>query len=166
MSHIRGKDTKIEVMLRKALWHSGIRYRKNFKILPGTPDIAITKYKIAIFCDGEFWHGKNWNLQKERLHSNREFWISKIERNMDRDHKTDMQLEHKGWYVLRFWGEEIEKNLDICIKEIREVIIQTQVDSFNIDSFDSYITEDTDERIEYVVAERSPEYGLPDDTEN
>jgi DNA mismatch endonuclease (patch repair protein) len=158
MSHIRSKDTKIEVMLRKVLWHSGIRYRKNFKALPGTPDIAITKYKIAVFCDGEFWHGKNFNLRKQYLHSNREFWISKIERNMKRDHETDLQLEHQGWYVLRFWGKEIEKNLDACVKEIKEKIIQVQVDSCNINSF--YRDEDIDEGMEYAAAERVPEYGL------
>jgi len=125
MSRVRSKNTKIEIMLRKALWHSGIRYRKNFKALPGTPDIAITKYKIAIFCDGEFWHGKNWNIQKNKLHSNKEFWISKIEKNMDRDYYTASRLEYEGWYVIRFWGKEIEKDIDECLKEIREIIIQS-----------------------------------------
>ena len=78
MSHIRGKDTSIEVLLRKALWHKGIRYRKNYKKLPGTPDIAITKYKIAIFCDSEFFHGYNWEIKKQKLGHNREYWIKKI----------------------------------------------------------------------------------------
>lgn len=82
MSHIKGKDTSIEVILRKALWHKGIRYRKNYKKLPGTPDIAITKYRIAIFCDSEFFHGYNWEVKKQKLGHNREYWIKKIERNM------------------------------------------------------------------------------------
>ena len=160
MSHIRSKNTKIELMLRKALWHSGIRYRINFRALPGTPDIVITKYKIAIFCDGEFWHGKNWNLQKNKFHSNREYWISKIERNMARDYEAVLRLERQGWYVLRFWGKEIEKDLDSCLKEIKEIIIQSQIDSGNINDF--YTTNDVDEETESIAAEQRPEYGLSD----
>ena len=80
MQHIRANDTKIEVRLRKALWGKGYRYRKNYKELPGKPDIALTKYKIAIFCDGEFFHGKDWEILKPRLEksNNSEFWINKI----------------------------------------------------------------------------------------
>ena len=92
MSHIKGKDTSIEVLLRKALWHKGIRYRKNYKKLPGTPDIAITKYRIAIFCDSEFFHGYNWEIKKQKLGHNQEYWIKKVERNMARDWENDFKL--------------------------------------------------------------------------
>ena len=91
MSHIKGKNTSIEILLRKSLWHRGIRYRKNYKKLPGTPDIAITKYKIAIFCDSEFFHGHNWEIKKQKLGNNREYWIKKIERNMARDRENDLK---------------------------------------------------------------------------
>ena len=122
MSHIRSSNTSIEVLLRKALWHEGIRYRKNLKTLPGTPDIAITKYRVAIFCDGEFWHGKNWDVKKKALNTNHDFWVSKIERNIARDNKNDKKLENTGWIVLHFWGNEIKNNLEDCVKEVKETI--------------------------------------------
>ena len=129
MSRVRNKDTKIEVVFRKALWRSGIRYRKNHKGLPGKPDIAITKHKIAIFCDGEFWHGKDWNLVREKLKTRRDFWIQKIERNIERDTGNERQLTMLGWTILRFWGRDIEKNLDLCVAEVREAILQVRTDS-------------------------------------
>ena len=94
MSRIRGKDTSIEMTLRKALWAKGYRYRKNVKDLPGRPDIALTKYKIAIFCDSEFFHGKDWETLKPRLEKgkNPDYWIPKIERNMERDREKDRRL--------------------------------------------------------------------------
>lgn len=106
MKNIHGKDTKIEVMLRKALWNKGYRYRKNDKMLPGSPDIVLTKYKIAIFCDGEFFHGKDWEVLKPRLEksNNSEFWISKISGNRERDDVVNKRLLFEGWTVIRFWG--------------------------------------------------------------
>lgn len=104
MSHIRGKDTSIEIALRKALWHEGIRYRKNYRALPGTPDIAITKYQIAIFCDSEFFHGKDWEVLKPRLEkgNNPDYWVKKIERNRQRDIEKDKELLALGWTVIHF----------------------------------------------------------------
>ena len=98
MQHIRGKDTHIEIILRKALWNEGIRYRKNYKAIPGSPDIAITKYRIAIFCDGEFFHGKNWEELREHLKNsnNSQFWISKIARNIDRDDEVNKKNVLEG----------------------------------------------------------------------
>lgn len=124
MQHIKPQDTKIEVLLRQALWKKGIRYRKNFKKLPGTPDIAITKYKIAIFCDGEFFHGKDWEILKPRLQkgSNSEYWISKISRNKERDDEINKKLLFMGWTVIRFWGDEIQHHTDECVKVIEETI--------------------------------------------
>lgn len=122
MQAIRSKDTSIEVMLRKALWEKGIRYRKNYSNLPGKPDIVITKYKIAIFCDSEFWHGYDWPLSKEKIKSNREYWIPKIENNIARDQRNTYLLENQGWIVLRFWEKEIRNNLPLCFERISEAI--------------------------------------------
>lgn len=125
MSNIHSKDTGIEVKLRNALWHRGYRYRKNYNKFPGKPDIALTKYKIAVFCDSEFFHGKDWD---ESLHaqilrgSNPEFWEKKILRNMERDREVNQQLEDIGWVVLRFWGEDIKKDPEKCIEVIEETI--------------------------------------------
>ena len=112
MKYIHSKNTKIEVILRKALWNAGFRYRKNYEKLPGKPDIALTKYKIAIFCDGEFFHGKDWEVLKPKLEkgNNPDFWIKKITRNQQRDEEVNKQLLFMGWTVIRFWGNEIKKN--------------------------------------------------------
>lgn len=120
MKAVKSVDTKIEVKLRLALWHQGIRYRKNFKIYSCKPDIVLTKYKIAIFCDGDFWHGKeDPNIVKH----NKKFWVEKIKRNMERDLENTIELRDNGWVVLRFWESDIEKNLtecvDVIIKEIK-----------------------------------------------
>ena len=106
MKNIHGKDTKIEVVLRKALWNKGYRYRKNYKILPGSPDIVLSKYKIAIFCDGEFFHGKDWDTLKQRLEksNNSEYWISKISRNKERDDEINKKLNFEGWTVIHLTG--------------------------------------------------------------
>lgn len=124
MSHIRSKDTSVEVILRKALWKQGIRYRKNYKLLPGTPDIAITKYRIAVFCDSEFFHGKDWEKLQLRLAngSNSTYWIKKILRNMERDQDVERTLRSREWTVIRFWGNDITKNTQDCVKVIEEAI--------------------------------------------
>lgn len=129
MSHIKSKDTSIEVKLRKELWKKGYRYRKNYNKIPGKPDIAITKYKIAIFCDSEFFHGKDWEVLKPRLQKgdNAEYWIPKIQRNRERDDKVNKELLFLGWTVIRFWGKDIMKNTDECVKVIDEVIFDTKM---------------------------------------
>lgn len=129
MSRIKGKDTSIEMTLRRALWNRGYRYRKNCKDLPGRPDIALTKYKIAIFCDGEFFHGKDWEVLKPRLEKGKNpgYWIPKIERNMERDREKDKQLLFKGWTVIHFWGKDIFKNTKECIRVIEETIFESTV---------------------------------------
>ena len=126
MSHIRCKNTRIEVLLCKELRKRGYGYRKNYKELPGKPDIVLTKYKIAIFCDGEFFHGKDWVSQKKRIQkgNNPEYWINKIERNIARDEENNKALRHLGWIVLRFWGREIKTDPTSCIKEIENAIIE------------------------------------------
>lgn len=127
MKHIRGKDTKIELVLRTALWHKGYRYRKNYKALPGSPDIAITKYKIAIFCDSEFFHGYNWEIKKQKFGQNKEYWIKKIERNMARDRESDIKLIALGWTPMHFWGEDILKHTDACIDAIDDLRLELQL---------------------------------------
>lgn len=133
MKHIKAKDTAIEVILRKALWERGYRYRKNYKGLPGHPDIVLTKYKIVIFCDGEFFHGKDWEKLKVRLKksNNSEYWIAKIVRNMERDEEVNKQLRTLGWSVLRFWGKDIKKDVNGCITTIEEKIFLNKMDEDN-----------------------------------
>lgn len=129
MQHIRSKDTAIELKLRKALWEKGYRYRKNYKDLPGKPDIVLTKYKIVIFCDGEFFHGKDWEVLKPKLENsnNGEFWIKKISRNIERDNEVDKELLFLGWTVIRFWGDEIKKDPNMCVRVIEETIFDIKM---------------------------------------
>lgn len=122
MGKIKGKDTKSERALRKALWGLGIRYRKNDPRLPGKPDIVIPLAKLIIFVDGEFWHGYNWKEKKDKIKSNREFWIPKIERNMQRDAENDKILMEKGWVVLRFWDQELKNEFGVCLKKVLEYL--------------------------------------------
>lgn len=122
MQAIRSKDTSIELALRKALWERGIRYRKNYKKLIGKPDIAITKYKIAVFCDSDYWHGYDWENRNQRIKSNRDYWVPKIERNMERDREVTSALQSEGWLVIRFWEWQIKKHLDECVEEVLRTV--------------------------------------------
>ena len=125
MSRIRGKDTKIELLLRKELWKRGLRYRKNYKKLPGTPDIVFIKQKIAIFCDSEFWHGKSYFVNKQDVcNRNSEYWNAKICRNIERDTQINKKLEDKGWTVLRFWGKEISMHSEKVVIEIIDCVLE------------------------------------------
>lgn len=133
MQHIKSKDTSIEVKLRKSLWSKGYHYRKNYDKLPGKPDIALTKYKIAVFCDSEFFHGKDWEVLKPRLEksNNSQYWISKISRNRERDDEINKRLLFEGWTVIRFWGKDIAKNVNECVKVIEETIWDMEIDIQN-----------------------------------
>ena len=122
MQAIKCRDTSIELSLRKALWKKGIRYRKNYKLLIGKPDILITKYKIAVFCDSDYWHGYDWENRSKRIKSNRDYWIPKINRNMERDKEVTESLERDGWLVLRFWEWQIRRQLDECVAEILSAV--------------------------------------------
>ena len=114
----KSRGTKIELILAKLLWNAGIRYRKNDKQVHGTPDFTIRGHRVAIFCDGEFWHGRDWATNKERIKSNRSFWYAKIERNIVRDREITLQLEASGWKVFRFWESDIRKSPDACVDQI------------------------------------------------
>jgi T/G mismatch-specific endonuclease len=111
------------------LWARGIHYRKNYDKIPGKPDIALTKYRIAIFCDSEFFHGKDWEVLKPRLKksNNSDYWIHKISRNMERDDEVNKQLLFMGWTVIRFWGKDISKKTDECVRVIEEAIFDEKV---------------------------------------
>lgn len=130
MKNIKSKNTSIELELRQALWSKGYKYRKNYEKLPGKPDIALTKYKIAIFCDSEFFHGKDWEVLKPRLEKgdNSTYWLKKISRNRERDDEVNKELLFRGWTVIRFWGKEIKKDVDQCIQVVEECIFDLQME--------------------------------------
>ena len=121
MSHVKLKNGTAETILAKRLWHMGFRYRKNYKKLPGSPDIAILKYHIAIFVDGEFWHGKDWENRKTGMKKNRKYWIEKIEENIARDKRVNAQLVALGWRVLRYWEKDVIKRSEDIAQEIVRV---------------------------------------------
>lgn len=122
MRQVKNKDSKIELLLRKELWSRGLRYRKNVKKVFGNPDIAFIGKKIAVFCDSEFWHGYDWKNRKADIKSNQDFWITKIERNMQRDIEVKEILQKDGWIVLRFWGKEIQKQTEKCADIIQKAV--------------------------------------------
>lgn len=122
MQAVKNKDSAIEKMLRKELWSMGIRYRKNVKSVFGHPDIAFIGKKIAVFCDSEFWHGYDWEHRKNDIKTRREFWIPKIERNIQRDIEVTKQLQNDGWIVLRFWGKEIKADVHQCAALVKSTI--------------------------------------------
>lgn len=129
MQRVRSKDTSIEITLRRALWAEGIRYRKNYKGVPGHPDIAITRYRIAVFCDSAFFHGKDYETRKKPA-TNTEFWDKKIRRNMERDREVETQLRALGWTVLRFWDDEIKHDLPGCVQAVKEAIFDAEVNAY------------------------------------
>lgn len=122
MHQVKSKDTKIEVMLRKELWSRGLRYQKNSKKVFGKPDIVFIGKKVAVFCDSEFWHGYDWSNKKREFKSHQDFWIPKIERNIARDKEVNEELKNLGWIVLRFWGNDIKKNLQACADQIERTV--------------------------------------------
>ena len=133
MSRIKNKDSVIEILLRKELWKRGLRYRKNYGKVTGKPDIAFPGVKVAIFCDSEFWHGFEWNDEKKKeFKTNAEFWIPKIERNIERDKEVTLALETEGWTVLRFWGKQIKNNINKCVCEIEDSVNNTKNDIWGI----------------------------------
>jgi len=122
MQAVKFQGSKIEIMLAKEMWKKGLRYRKNDKTVIGKPDFTFKKYKIAVFCDSEFWHGKDWDEKKLEHKSNIKFWHQKIERNIQRDREVNEVLLKNGWQVIRFWGKDIEKELLNCVIKIETEI--------------------------------------------
>ena len=122
MAAIKSKNSKMEIRLRKALWSRGYRYRIHDKKLLGKPDIVLKKYRLIIFCDSDFWHGYEFGNIKKKLRSNKDYWIKKIQRNIERDKYVTNKLKKQGWTVLRFWEHEINKDISKCIEKIEKVI--------------------------------------------
>ena len=122
MRQVKNKGSKIETMLQKELWSRGLRYRKNAKQITGKPDIVFIGKKVAVFCDSEFWHGYDWDNRKNDFKSNQDFWIPKIERNMERDKEVNAILESEGWTIIRFWGKEIKKDVKACADIVEEAL--------------------------------------------
>ncbi|NJL29017.1 MAG: very short patch repair endonuclease [Thermoanaerobaculia bacterium] len=120
----RKTDSRCEVKLRSLLWRAGARFRKNVTALPGVPDIVFPKARVAIFCDGDFWHGRDWDARRQKLErgSNAEYWIAKIERNMERDREHTAQLVALGWTVIRAWESDIQRGPEPVVETILEVI--------------------------------------------
>ena len=122
MKQVKNKDSVIELMLRKELWNRGLRYQKNVTDIFGKPDLVFKGKKVAVFCDSEFWHGYNWDERKKDFKSHQEFWLPKIERNIERDKEVTTELQKQGWTVLRFWGKEIKKDVIGCADIIEKTV--------------------------------------------
>ncbi len=133
MQAIRSTGSQIELTLSRALFAKGYRYRKNDRTVFGKPDLVFKKYRIAIFVDSEFWHGKNWKKRKTEFKTNKEFWIKKIEGNIKRDKVVNTYLRRNNWIVIRFWGSDIKKKLPICIDEIERKIFEAETRSGDSD---------------------------------
>ena len=131
MRQVKHKNSAIERSLRQELWSRGLRYRKNVKNILGKPDIVFIGKRTVVFCDSEFWHGFNWEKQKNEVKSNKDFWLPKIERNIERDKEVTSKLQEQGWTVLRFWGNEIKKNVKTCADIIEKVLMDKNNDLQN-----------------------------------
>jgi len=120
MSAVKSKNTRPEMALRRSLWAKGMRYLVNVNTLPGKPDIVFTKTRIAVFCDGDFWHGHNWAIRgfsslEEELERYSQFWKDKILGNIKRDSVNTEKLKSDGWEVIRLWESDIKKDLPKCV---------------------------------------------------
>ena len=129
MRRVRSRDTTPEIALRKALWRRGMRYRTHYKHLPGRPDIVFPTARVAVFVDGDFWHGNQWRLRGHTSldgqfqNSDRaEYWVPKIRRNMIRDADATARLEYGGWKVVRVWESEIASDLERCADKVGEAV--------------------------------------------
>lgn len=124
MANVKHKGGEAENLLAKSLWNRGYRYWRNYKKLPGSPDIAIKKHNIAIFVDGEFWHGYDWERKKTTIKRNRAYWVEKIEENMNRDIRNDKELKSLGWIPMHFWSKDVLKDVDGCVRDVENIIIE------------------------------------------
>ncbi len=150
----RSRDTKPEQMLARELWRRGYRYRRNVRGVPGSPDICFKSKKVAVFVDGDFWHGNNWEVQKQRIKSNRDFWYSKIERNQARDRRVNQRLTSMGWKVLRFWETDIKKHLSRCADQVEDVLREEQLQHLH-----RVYQYDTRFESQYIAAEEELDWG-------
>ncbi|MBS3976450.1 MAG: very short patch repair endonuclease [Syntrophomonadaceae bacterium] len=138
MSAVMCKNTRPELALRRALWARGLRYRVNVKTLPGKPDVVFTKAKIALFCDGDFWHGHNWAIRglgslEEELERYSQFWKDKILGNIRRDKENSARLKADGWTVIRFWESDIKNNVNKCTDIVEKIYRDVLMDKTRAD---------------------------------
>lgn len=125
MSQVRNKDTDLESLIRSTLFRRGWRFRKHVAALPGKPDIVFSRHRVAVFVDGDFWHGYRFSQWNGKLS---EFWKIKIEKNRARDQKNFCKLRRLGWRVIRLWQHDIKKDLDRCIDRIESVLVEAESD--------------------------------------
>lgn len=125
----KGRDTAPERLLRSALWHRGLRFRVHYSKLPGKPDIALIGRRVAIFCDGDFWHGREWEVRRQKLSTgaNAAYWTSKIERNLQRDREVDRAIQALGWTVIRIWESEVRASPDAAAERLMAMIVNPAV---------------------------------------
>lgn len=124
MSRIKGKNTGPELILRKALWSAGLRYRLGYK-LPGKPDLVFVSSKTVVFIDGCFWHGCPLHVNYPK--TNEIFWREKITKNINRDKMINENLKALGWNVMRFWEHEIEEGVSVIVEAIMENITKRAI---------------------------------------
>jgi DNA mismatch endonuclease (patch repair protein) len=127
----KSSNTLHELQLRHEIWKLGLRYRKNLKDLPGKPDIVFVKAKVAVFCDGDFWHGRNWPQLRLKLErgTNSSYWLAKIKSNIERDIRNNRLLEDTGWYVIRFWETDIKRDPVLCANQLKEIVCSRLINS-------------------------------------
>jgi DNA mismatch endonuclease (patch repair protein) len=120
----RSSGTKHECLLRSLLWNRGLRYRKNVRTLPGKPDIVFASARVAVFCDGDFWHGRDWRRLSRKLRSgaNASYWIPKIRANRNRDRRNTRLLEREGWTVLRLWETDIRRSTEDAARAVEQAV--------------------------------------------
>jgi len=121
MSRIRSEGTKLEAKLEEIMESISVKFVKHPKIF-GKPDFAYSELKIAIFADSDFWHGYDWGKKRHEIKTNKEFWIKKIERNMERDEEVNRKLEEQGWQVIRLWGHDVNWQPNKCRTIIEEAV--------------------------------------------
>ena len=129
MSAVKSTGSKIEILMGKALWSMGLRYRKNYKKVFGKPDFTFLSVKVAVFCDSSFWHGRNWGpKRKSEFRKNKTFWINKIEKNIERDKTVNKELKKGGWKVIRFWDDKIILNPRNCAKKVSLEVQKSRIE--------------------------------------
>jgi DNA mismatch endonuclease (patch repair protein) len=133
MAAVRAKNTEPERMLRSALFRRGLRFRINVRKLPGCPDIVFSGAHVVVFVDGDFWHGAGWrergftSMEAQFVGQRRsEFWIKKIQANVERDRRVDKLLGESGWRVVRLWESDVRKSLDVCVAKVAAAVVQTR----------------------------------------
>jgi DNA mismatch endonuclease (patch repair protein) len=127
-------DSSCELALRRALWAAGCRFRKDVAELPGRPDIVFSGARIAVFCDGDFWHGRDWDERRRKLGrgTNPQYWLAKIQRNIERDWQNTARLQEMGWTVIRVWESQIRSDLTGVVRAILDALALDRAQRHNV----------------------------------